>query len=597
MHSSADPTTQWAEDAVAGRIVVGELVRMQAQRHLRDLEDGPKRGLVWRPDVAQRALDFFPALLSVTAGAKEGQPFQPLPWMVFCTGSLFGWHWTNGLRRFREAWVETGKGQAKSPWMAAVGLYMMGFCGIQRSEVYAIASDKNQANVLFKDAVAMCRAPIPNYEDGATLESIEEVLIRGTGDLAYQIEHTASASKFKALASVDAISGPRPSAVLADEIHEMKTDKAIETWKAAITKMHGDPLMLMGTNTPAASQIVGTAYSERFQRIVRGQVQDDTAFAFIARVDEGDDPFEDESCWVKALPALGITYPIENIRNEVNAAKAMIGRAFSVKRLFFGIPVGTTDFWIDEGAWAAVQGDVDPAKMKGRRCWLSLDLSKKNDLTALSACWEGNDGHLFVKTWYWTCLSGRQNLLEQDRMLFEAAIAAGNITEVQAQTIEFAFVARQAQRLAAAHDVEYLTFDPAMMADFIDACDEVGLDTWEWDGPDTTAGVGLKLVRHGQGLRRPANLDGRQLNMPSSLQRFEDRVLDRTLTIDRNPITYACAANAAIATDDQGNRAFSKKQSRGRIDGLVTCAMVAGAATGDMSTTQSVYKTRGILMI
>jgi hypothetical protein len=28
------------------------------------------------------------------------------------------------LRRFRMAWLETGKGQAKSPFMAGTGLYM-----------------------------------------------------------------------------------------------------------------------------------------------------------------------------------------------------------------------------------------------------------------------------------------------------------------------------------------------------------------------------------------------------------------------------------------------------------------------------------------
>ncbi len=42
-----------------------------------------------------------------------------------------------------------------------------------------------------------------------------------------------------------------------------------------------------------------------------------------------------EACWPKALPALGITFPVENIRGEVNTAKQLASTALSVKRLYF----------------------------------------------------------------------------------------------------------------------------------------------------------------------------------------------------------------------------------------------------------------------
>jgi phage terminase large subunit-like protein len=84
----------------------------------------------------------------------------------------------------------------------------------------------------------------------------------------------------------------------------------------------------------------------------------------------------DEKCWIKALPALGIRFPLENIRGEVNTAKTLLSTALSVKRLYFGIPIGAVDFWIAEEAWQAVQGEIPPLeKMRGWRCWLSLDLS------------------------------------------------------------------------------------------------------------------------------------------------------------------------------------------------------------------------------
>src|SRR5690606_19099956 len=145
-----------------GRIIAGLHVRSACQRHLNDLQDGRKRGLSWNPERATHALNFFPACLTITAGAAEGQPFNLLPWHSFVVGSLFGWTKESGRLRFRSAWLETGKGQAKSPLMAAIGVYLMGFYGVKRSEVYAIGQDRQTASVLFRDAVEMCRAPIPD---------------------------------------------------------------------------------------------------------------------------------------------------------------------------------------------------------------------------------------------------------------------------------------------------------------------------------------------------------------------------------------------------------------------------------------------------
>lgn len=575
----ADPTTQWALDVVAGRIISGEFGKFAAERHLRDLKEGPSRGLWFDEAAASRALGFFPAVLTVTAGAMEGQPFVPLPWHRFVIGSLFGWKKESGRLRFRQAWLETGKGQAKSPLMAAIGLYMMGWHGVARSEVYAIGQDRATANVLFKDAVAMCRANLPDTPEDETdsLVSRGEVLIRGEGDNAWKIEHPETGSRFQALANGEAISGPRPTLVTADEIHEFKFGTSIETWRRAIAKMPGDAMMLLGTNTPASTQLVGTAYSEFFQRVLKGEVLDDEAFAFIARVDKADREtiFDNPKAWVKALPALGITFPEENIRGEVNTARQLTSTAMSVKRLYFGIPTGAVDFWIAEESWAAVQGEVDPDDFRGCPCWASLDLSQKNDLTALTVSWL-KDGKLYSKTWYWTTKDGLDDRERADSAPYSQWAADGWLEVVPGAVIDKSFVAAKLAEIAAEHDLQYLAFDPAGIADFIAACDEIGFPVWRWKGPAEPEGQGLKLVAHAQGTR--VVFEDRQLCMPRSVERFEDAILNKQIVIDHSPVTYWCAGNALLIADGQKNRAFDKKRSRGRIDGLVTNAMAAGAA-------------------
>lgn len=578
--SRPDAATAYAESVLSGKIVAGEFVKAACRRHMQDLETGSGRGLEFRADVAARAIGFFPSVLSITEGAKAGQPFELLPWHKFVVGSLFGWHRADGTRRFRQAWLETGKGQAKSPLMAALGLYLGGFVGKSRAEVYAIASDRDQANVLFRDAVAMCRAPIPGYdEEGATLESRGHVIIRGTGDNAWKIEFPAFGGKFQSLASVDAISGPRPYAVLADEIHEMRTPKALQLWKAAIDKMAGDPIMILGTNTPASDQIVGTEYSEMVQRVVTGQATDDATFGFIARVDPNDDPLNDESCWGKSLPALGITYPAENVRSRVNQAKLMLSEALATKRLYFGIPVGSTEFWITESAWDAAQGVVEENEMAGLPCWLSLDLSQKNDLTAVSACWKDRDGRLSVKTWYFTTKQHLADRERDDAVPYGQWVQEGHLEAVPGATIDYDFVAAKILSLTTRHDVQLLAYDSAKMHEFIAAAARVGLKCWKYEGPDKPQGDGLKMVSHAQGTRVLFR-DG-ALSMPTSVVAFEDAILAGNIVIDRNPVSKMCAGNAQVVTDAMNNRAFDKKRSRGRIDGIVTMAMSVGAAMNE----------------
>lgn len=573
--------TQYALGVLDGKIVAGEYVTLACRRHLRDLENGAKRGLVFDVDRAKRACGFFPALLTVTEGVAEGKPFHLLPWHGFVIASIFGWRREADMsRRFRMAWMETGKGQAKSPLMAGTGLLMMGFDGKQRAEVYAIAGDKDQANVLFKDGVAMCRATIPDGEEGETLEAMGHVVIRGTGDNAWRIEHPESSSKFQSLASVDSISGPRPYAVLADEIHEFKSAYPLQIWKSAIDKMSGDPLMMLGTNTPASNQIVGTEYSELFQKILKGEGEDDSLFAFIARVDEKDREtvFDNEACWAKALPALGVTYPVENVRKRVVTAKLMLSEALATKRLYFGIPLGTEGFWMSEEAWNSCQGVVDENEFIGCPCYLGLDLSKKNDLTALSACWQ-KDLKLYVKTWYFTTTEGLPDRAVADNAPYPEWVENNWLTAVPGATIDYTFVAARVKKLKdAGHDIKMLAFDPAKIGDFIDACNDeiVKLDVWRFEGVDKPSGKGLMLVSHGQGTR--IVFQERALCMPKSLEKFEDVILNREITIDRNPVTTMCASNAITFADAMGNKMFDKRKGRGRIDGMVSIAQSVGAS-------------------
>ena len=141
--------------SLMARWLLGRWFGLACKRHLDDLEHGPARGLNWDQKAADRAIGFFRDVLRLNGGEHEGKPFILHESQEFIVGSLFGWKGPDGFRRFRVAFVEIGKGNGKSPLAAGIGMYMMRRISEPRAEVYAAAVDKDQAQILFRDAIAM----------------------------------------------------------------------------------------------------------------------------------------------------------------------------------------------------------------------------------------------------------------------------------------------------------------------------------------------------------------------------------------------------------------------------------------------------------
>lgn len=149
----------YAEGVISGETVAGELVRMAARRHLRDLETGVERGLRWNQEEADRAIDFF-GYLRQSKGRWANEPLKLQPWQAFAIGSTFGWQrWSDPLdrwvRRFRYSLVEIARKNGKTTIGAGVGLYLLDFDDEAGAEVYAAATKKDQAKICWTEAASM----------------------------------------------------------------------------------------------------------------------------------------------------------------------------------------------------------------------------------------------------------------------------------------------------------------------------------------------------------------------------------------------------------------------------------------------------------
>jgi hypothetical protein len=150
-----DETTAYARAVIAGEIVACRYVRLACKRHLSDLKVGRRRGLWFDAAAAQHRIAFYPAFLRHSKGEWARQPVDLSPWQKFVIGSVFGWKRKDGTRRFRYVYEELPRKNGKSTKLAGVGLDMLACDGEAGAEIYAAATKRDQARIIFDEAKRM----------------------------------------------------------------------------------------------------------------------------------------------------------------------------------------------------------------------------------------------------------------------------------------------------------------------------------------------------------------------------------------------------------------------------------------------------------
>lgn len=536
-----DLVEQYALDVLSGKELAGPLVRLSCERHLKDLKDGPKRGLTWEWPSAKYVIGFFSDCLMLAGGQFEGKPFRLHPSQAFIVGSLFGWKASDGFRRFRVGYIEQAKGSGKSPLGAGIGIYMMTSDGEPRAEVYSAAVDKDQAAILFRDAVAM-------VDQSPALDS--RVHRSGGRGKEWNLAYLENGSFFRPISSEHrgrGKSGPRPHCALLDEIHEHPTNAMVEFMRAG-TKSRRQALMFMITNSGFDRQSVCYHYHEYAEKILNGQLEDDSFFAYVCGLDAGDD-WKDEKVWPKANPLIDITPGRKYIQEQVREAIGMPSKQSLVRRLNFCEWTESEESFIDPEVWKANAGKpVKRADLKGESCYGGLDLSGKNDLTALVLVFP-NRPQKVVLSFFWTPGGTLLERQDRDHAPYTLWRDQGHLIAKDGTTIDYRWVAKTIGELTSEFHIEAIAFDRYRIDDLQRELD--------------AEGVSVTLVSHGQGFK----------DMDPAIEALEDDLLEEKLAHGNQPVLGWCVSNALISQDPAGLRKFDKRKATGRIDGAVAMAM------------------------
>lgn len=582
-----DRATAYAQRVLAGEVIAGPHVRAACARHLRDLADGPARGLIWNLAEANEAIAFFEEVLRLNGGEFEGLPFILDGWQAFVVGSIYGWqteHPKKGtIRRFNMVYIETGKGSGKSPLAAGVGMKGLVADGEARAEVYAAATKKDQAMILFRDAVAMA-------DQSPELQS--RLIKSGVGEQVWNLAYRATVSFFRPISADEGASGPRPHVGLVDEYHEHKTNAVLGMLQAG-WKSRRQPFTFVITNSGAGLQTPCGLEHDYACKVAAGTKENDAYFSFVCGLDKGEDPFEDEACWPKANPSLqfndlpGLDY----LRKQVTNARGLASKEALVRRLNFCQWTAALNPWLSAAVWDPCQLDYTAAQLRGRRAFGGLDLSSTTDLCAFTLLVEPADPAITQRwiawavakalfdalpdanpdpgaepprgepykllAWAWLPEGGPDTTLakrrEKDRVDYPTWAKQGFLEVTPGAAISKRFVLQRVAQICAGFDVPHIAADRWRLADFQQQAADDGITLPE-------------LHPFGQGYQ----------SMSPAIEAFETAILNCTIAHNGHPILTWCAANAVTTSDPAGNRKLDKAKATGRIDLIVAAVMAHG---------------------
>lgn len=546
---------QYALAVERGDVVACKWLNLAVQRHLRDLETAHERGLYFDEAAAQRVLDFF-EFLRHSKGEWAGKTFELEPWQQFYLWVLFGWKRADGTRRFRVAYKEVARKNGKSTEASGVGLYLLDADGEPGAECYTAATKRDQARITHSEATRMVKS--------------SPFLRRRLHTYKDNISCLETNSKFEPLGrDSDSMDGLHVHGAIIDEIHAHKTRDVWDVIETA-TGARRQPLIYGITTAGFDRHSLCYQLHEYLQRVLEGVVEDDAFFGVIYTLDEGDD-WEDESCWVKANPNLGVSVKLEDLRAKAARAREMPSALNAFLRLHLNVWTQAETRWMPADKWRACGGEVDPEKLRGRVCYGGLDLSRTTDITAFVLVFppeaEGEPYRVLPR--FWVPDEAIHLRSRRDRVPYESWLRAGLIEATPGPSIDYAHVIAQIEQDARDYALELVAFDRWGAAQISQQLDDIGIE----------------LVEFGQGYA----------SMSAPMKELERLVLRRELAHGGNPVLAWMADNLVARSDPAGNLKPDKDKSIDRIDGMVALLMGLDLAVR-MDGGHSVYEERGPLV-
>ena len=511
----------------------------------------------------------FLECLTVPDGGSAGQPFQLMEWQRSAVSQFYGEVREDGLRQYRYLYLEIPKKNGKTGLAAGLGLYHTFGDGEIAGEVYAVAADKDNASIVFKAALGMLNACRTLKKRARVVESQRRIIDLQSGTV-FRVLSAEAYSKH----------GYKPSCVIFDELHAQPSRDLwdIMTFGAGAARQQPCWIVLTTAGDDPDRNSIGWEIHEKAEDIIAARSgdtskADNPAWLPVIYSYNGDDIYNEEN-WFKANPSLGKTIQIETVRQEALDARQSPGveRLFRWLRLNQWISVKAVG-WLPLTMWDSTEArDVRP-KLEGKKCYLGVDLSTTNDLTAVTAVFPPQEG---VEKWTaifeaWIPGDRVKEREKRDHVPFRAWMQEGYLHITDGDAVDYDAIEARIMAMKQAYQVKALGTDPWNSQMLMQRLMQAGIDVVEIQ--QTMAGMSPAMKDMERLLRR-----GDMLH-------------------EAHPVGLWCFGNVRVATDGNENIKPMKNQSVDRIDVAVSWIVAVAMARQRESMEASVFEFRAPRMI
>lgn len=492
---------------------------------------------------ADAAVAWFPKYLRFADGDVARQPFRPQPWQGNIVRSLYGWRRSDGRRRYRSLLIGIPRGNGKT--VLGAGFCVKGLVGdnVIAPQVIGAGTDRENASHIYRNVSGMV------WQHRALLKRLRPVdstrrIVRRRGDGFYRV------------ISADAqhAHGMHPTELLVDDLQAQESREFIDVLASSQGTV-ADPLMIQFMTAGFDTNSVGYERWERGLRVLEQPELDPEMLVYLYYLEPTDD-WEDPAMWRKANPNLGVSVQEDFIAAQVRDAREMPAKQNSVLRLHFNIWTQQETRWMDLAKYDASStvplGSL--GAMKGRRCFVAVDLASNVDVAAVSYLFppDGRDAVWRHFGRYYVPAPTVGERSRRDKVPYDAWVRDGLMVATAGATTDYDVIADEIVANAKRFDIAEVVFDRWGSPNFVQKLERAS----------------LRVRGFGQGYKE----------MSPATKAFERLVLRQVFCHGGDRVLRWMVGNIVIEQDAAGNYKPSKARSREKIDGAVTAIMAVGAA-------------------
>lgn len=530
---------RYIERVLSGKIPACRFVKLACERQQADLAraKGGRWKFIFDKSAANRVCAFIEHLHHVK-GPKAGQNIHLEGWQCFILTGIFGWkNRKTGARRFRKAYIEVPRGNGKSTMLSGIGLFMETADGEKGADVYSFATTKEQARIVFNDALAMTRGN-RDFRDAFGVTALNHSIV---------VIGTNSTFRPKS-ADADTLDGLNTHCGIIDELHAHKTRYVFDVVESSITKRN-QPLIVCITTAGFILDGICMEQRRTIAHILDGSIQDDAYFGIIYTIDPGDD-WQSEAALRKANPNWGISVQPDAAISAQNSAKINTSAQKNFLTKYLDIWVNSDSAWLDmERYRRCIDRGIKREDFAGQYAIFGIDLASKIDISAiLRVFWrpdpDTGEMHYYVFADYYlpeAAING------SDNPQYDGWRRAGFIHATGGEVTDLAALEGELMAEIPLYQTISVAYDPMQAT-------QLSQNLLQAGAPMTEVPQTLK-------------------NLSEPMKLLQALIYAGRIHIEDNPATHWMMSNVVCHTDAKENIYPRKEKKGNKIDGAVALIM------------------------